>query len=266
MATDSAHPTAAAVHALPSPLAVRPTPGAPAAPRPTAVPNVAYHVPILMYHRIVPAAEAGNSLRSMVVEPELFRSQLEKLRLSGWRTVTLETLAAAMATGKPLPPRTFVITIDDGWGDGYRYAFPILRDLGLQATYFVIAGRIGSGSFLSGRQLRELEAAGNEIGNHTMDHATLSSLTYPEALAEIERASATLERVVGREPVSLAYPKGGVAPFVMAAARECPGLEIAVTTENGQTESWSDRFEVPRLTVNSSVTPSALVAIVERGQ
>jgi len=37
------------------------------------------------------------------------------------------------------PDKTFVITIDDGWDDGYTYALPILQSHGFVATYFVIA-------------------------------------------------------------------------------------------------------------------------------
>ena len=248
------------------PSVARPSVDPPAAPRPTVVPDVAYHVPVLTYHRIVPRKESGKSLASMVVEPALFRAQLSKLHTAGWHTVTLEQLARAMASGAPVPPKTFAITIDDGWDDGYRYAFPIMRELGFDATYFVISSRVGAPSFLSAPQLLEMQAAGFEIGNHTMDHALLSSLSYREALADISGASDALARTLGRRPVSLAYPKGGVAPFVLDAARACPGIEIAVTTVAGRTETWRTRFETPRLGVDSSVTPAALLAELTAGR
>ena len=68
------------------------------------------------------------------------------------------------------PAKTFVITIDDGWDDGYTYALPILQSHGFVATYFVIAGRIDRPGFLTSAHLQALVAAGDEIGDHTMDH------------------------------------------------------------------------------------------------
>jgi peptidoglycan/xylan/chitin deacetylase (PgdA/CDA1 family) len=236
-----------------------------AAPLPSAVPDAAYHVPVLMYHRIVPKSEAGNSLASMMIEPEVFRSQLRELHRGGWRTMTLDRLAATMRVGARVSPRTFAITIDDGWDDGYRYALPILHEFGYNATFFVISNRIGSPGFLSQRQMLELEAAGDEIGNHTMGHVALSTLDYPQAVHEIDGASAALERVLGHRPTSLSYPKSGVAPFVVDAARVCPGLEIAVTTSHGMVESWRTRFETPRVNVDSSVSGAALLAELEAG-
>lgn len=218
-----------------------------------------------MYHRIVPKSEAGNSLAAMMIEPELFRSQLGELHRGGWRTITLDRLAAAMRHGTRVPPRTFAITFDDGWDDGYRHALPIMREFGYTATFFVISNRIGSPGFLSKRQLLGLEATGNEIGNHTMDHASLSTLDYPQAVHDIDGASAALERVLGHRPASFSYPKSGVAPYVVDAARVCPGLEIAVTTEQGMTESWRGRFESPRVNVGSAVSGSALLAELEAG-
>jgi peptidoglycan/xylan/chitin deacetylase (PgdA/CDA1 family) len=252
--------------AFPTPAPVRPVVAdALAAPLPSMVADLGYHVPILMYHRIVPKGEAGDSLTSMILEPDLFAAQLAAIHKEGWRTVTLERLAEAMRSGTRLPARTFAITIDDGWNDGYTHAFPIMRKLGYVATFFVISSRIDSAGFLSRRQLLELQAAGNEIGNHTSHHTQLTTLGFDQAVDEIDSGSEAIARAVGHRPVSLSYPKSGVAPYVVAAAHECAGLEIAVTTAHGATESWRSRFETPRLNVDASVSPAALMAEIAAG-
>ena len=51
------------------------------------------HVPILMYHRIVPSAEAGDSIPGLVVPPDTFAAQLDALEAAGWHTITMATLA-----------------------------------------------------------------------------------------------------------------------------------------------------------------------------
>ncbi len=255
------HPTARLAAAAATPAILAPAVVvAPAAPVPSAVPDVAYHVPILMYHRIVPPAEAGDSLPSMVTAPDLFRAQLRELHGAGWRTITLEQLARAMRSGAPVPPRTFAITIDDGWNDGYTHAFPMMRDYGYNATFFVITSRIGVGDFLSKRQLLALQAAGNEIGNHTMTHVKLTTLDFDHAAAEIDGASTALARIIGHRPVSLSYPKSGVEPWVVAAAGQCAGIQIAVTTFAGPTESWRTRLETPRVRTDDTTSGAALLA------
>jgi peptidoglycan/xylan/chitin deacetylase (PgdA/CDA1 family) len=237
--------------------------------------SFALHVPILMYHRIVPFAEAGDSNRGLVVPPDTFAAQLTGLQRAGWHTITMATLANDLQARKKLPAKTFVITIDDGWYDGYTYALPILQSHGFVATYFVIAGRIDRAGFLSSAQLQALVAAGDEIGDHTMDHYRLAvrpaaSLTY-----EIDAAAARIAQVTGYWPESLAYPYGSVNAHAEAGVAACGELRIAALegpltivrsgpapkTEDVEAyETWADRFQVPRLRVTSSTTAKGLLA------
>jgi peptidoglycan/xylan/chitin deacetylase (PgdA/CDA1 family) len=218
-----------------------------------------FHVPILMYHRVVPLAQAGKHAAGMVMSPEVFDRQLAVLARAGWKTITLESLAEAMHKGVRPPPRTFVITIDDGWADGYRYALPVLRKYGYVATYFVIAGRIGHRGYLSVAQLRELQAAGDEIGNHTESHTSLRRVLLSRANIEVAGASDHLERLLGRRPVSFSYPTGATSPAAFAAVESCPGLEIAVTTEHGIVSTWATRYALPRVAMDTATDPTVLL-------
>jgi peptidoglycan/xylan/chitin deacetylase (PgdA/CDA1 family) len=242
------------------------------------------HVPILMYHRIVPSAEAGDSIPGLVVPPDTFAAQLDAIKQAGWHTITMATLANDLQAHVRPPDKTFVITIDDGWDDGYTYALPILQSHGFVATYFVIAGRIDQAGFLSSVHLQALVAAGEEIGDHTMDHYRLAvrpaaSLTY-----EIDAAAARIAQVTGYWPESLAYPYGSVNAHAEAGVAACGELRIAVlegtltivmpapapkpgaspgtrrTEDIEAYETWADRFQVPRLRVTSSMSAAALLA------
>lgn len=244
----TAGPTAAA------PPTAKPTP------RPTPEPNRLYHVPVLMYHRIIPTSEAGNSAPGLVVSPEMFSAQLKALRDAGWQSITMATLADDMATDQTIPAKTFVITIDDGWSDGYDYAFPIMREYGFVGTYFVIGSRIDEKDFLSTDQLRALEAAGNEIGNHTENHVSLSSVPLWRVKSEVENASVAIEKAVGHRPVSLAYPMGGVSAASADVVSQIPDMKIAVTTHPGGSETWAERYHTPRVRINPSTDPAKLVA------
>jgi peptidoglycan/xylan/chitin deacetylase (PgdA/CDA1 family) len=260
-ATPSPSPTIVEPSATPTPTPVpTPTPKPKPTPRPTPVPYREYHVPILMYHRIVPAAESGQAPNGLLIEPDVFRAQLKALYDGGWRTITLAQLARDMQDGTPPPPRTFVITIDDGWWDGYTYAFPIMREFGFVATYFVIAGRIDQVKSMTTDRLVELLAFGNEVGNHTENHVSLQTVNLATAKAEVDNASDRIEQLTGTRPVSLSYPMGGINQVALLAVGECPGLQIAVTEGWGVTESWLNRFASPRVRVNPTTRPDRLVA------
>lgn len=266
MALQSATPGPSA-----SPRQLEPTPSAPV--RSPAAPSVGprstgaaapaaplrYHVPILNYHRIAPKAEAGGSIPYLVVTPATFTVQLKALYDAGWHTITMATLADFMQANRPIPPKTFVITFDDGWEDGYKYAFPIMRGYGFVGTFFVIGDRIGVHGFLSAQEMRTLEAAGDEIGNHTGDHHMLSNMSAPFIRQDVERGAAAIARAVGHRPVSLAYPKSAVNATVIAVVAQIPGLEIAATT-GGRIETWLGRYDVGRIGVFPATTPAFLLA------
>jgi peptidoglycan/xylan/chitin deacetylase (PgdA/CDA1 family) len=80
---------------------------------------------ILMYHRF---GRSG-------VPAQVFRKQLEHLDAQ-CRIVTLADLVRRIDSGA-LEPDLAVITVDDGYEDFHRVAFPILRSAGVPATFFV---------------------------------------------------------------------------------------------------------------------------------
>ncbi len=224
--------------------------------------EVVHRVPILMYHRIVDPAQAGDSMPGLVVPPALFAAQLRLLQLAGWRTITAAELAVALQHGTALEPRTFVVTIDDGWDDGYREALPALQAVGYRATYYVIGRRIGATGFLDSAQLRALVAAGMEIGDHTFDHRSLPFLAPLVRQHEILAAADRIAQAVGQAPVTFCYPDGRSSTDLQAQVAEA-GFGLALTTREGSTESWATRYDLPRVRVTPTTSPAGLLARLE---
>ena len=222
----------------------------------------AVRVPVLMYHRVAPADQVGRSLPDLVVSPDRFAAQLEALVAAGWRSITAAELAADLAAGVPSLPRTFVITFDDGWRDGYTEAFPILRRLGLVATFYVITGRIGAANSLTASELRGLASAGMEIGSHTMDHVRLASANPWAARLQLTRSAAKIEAVTGQRPTTFAYPFGGLDPLDEALVQES-GYAMAFTEASGCRMSWPTRLAAPRVRVSAGTLPQDLLHELE---
>ncbi|HEY7941278.1 MAG TPA: polysaccharide deacetylase family protein [Candidatus Limnocylindrales bacterium] len=222
-------------------------------------------VPILMYHRIVDPAQAGDSLPGLVVPPTLFAAQMRALHAAGWRTITAAELASSLQHGTAVAPGTFVVTIDDGWRDGYTEALPVLQSCGYRATYFVIGKRIGARRSLGGDELQALAAAGMEIGDHTFDHHALPSLAAVMRRFEITAGADRIAQAVGQPPVTFCYPDGRYSPDVEVQVAQA-GFGLAVTTKPGTGASWSTRYAIPRLRVTPGTTPAALLARMQLAQ
>ena len=102
---------------------------------------------ILAYHRILESGEP----RGFRFDPELisatadaFRAQMTLVRRD-FRPMRFDELADHLESRRPLPPRTVLVTFDDGYEDNYRIAFPILRELGMSAMFFVSTAHIETG-------------------------------------------------------------------------------------------------------------------------
>lgn len=99
-------------------------------------------------------------------------------------------------------------------------------------------------------ELRRLVDAGIDVGGHTVNHPILATLSYTDARREIADGANWLARVVGRQPVSFAYPNGRPGRDFdeshMRLVREA-GFELAVSTEWNCAVRSSDAFALPRV-------------------
>ncbi|MFP3386390.1 polysaccharide deacetylase family protein, partial [Tritonibacter sp. SIMBA_163] len=86
---------------------------------------------------------------------------------------------ARIDAGKPLPPRTVAITIDDAYLSVYETAWPLLRKHDLPFALFVATDPVDRGipGYMDWDQIRELEAGGVEIGSQAVTHPHMPGLS-----------------------------------------------------------------------------------------
>lgn len=99
------------------------------------------HVAVLMYHGVMPDEVAQAEGDSLQVKASDFRQQMEFLK-KHYEVCSLHEAYAHL--GEPGPKPRAVVTFDDGYANNYLSAFPILRELGIPATIFVVTGRTGT--------------------------------------------------------------------------------------------------------------------------
>jgi peptidoglycan/xylan/chitin deacetylase (PgdA/CDA1 family) len=176
--------------------------------------------PVLMYHRVI-ARTAGHPFSVAVTR---FRRQLALLSRLGYRALSPVTLADAVRRGQPAPPRSVVITFDDGYVDTLTVALPLLQEFGFTATCYLVTGAMGRlsdwtepGPLMDWTEARAWLAAGMEIGSHSIGHPDLTRLDDPRLLEEVAGSKARLEDRLGVAVTSFAYPFNRLDRRVMEA-------------------------------------------------
>lgn len=125
---------------------------------------------ILLYHRIVPD-DCPRSLIAMLggelVTQRIFHQQLLWLQ-KHYQIVDIETLLANGSSTRPMA----AITFDDGLADNLHLALPVLQQLSIPATIFVIFGSIGdTNGFHYHRVARFLSREGMHLDKSIVDHS-----------------------------------------------------------------------------------------------
>ena len=200
-------------------------------------------VPILCYHRFGAACGAA-----LCVSEASFRAHLQHLKDNGYRTISLGDLHEFMSYRRAIPLRSVVITIDDGYRSSYDIAFPLLEEFGFTATLFVYTDFVGSTPMsVSWDQLREMRAAGFEIGSHSVTHSDLTRKQADETdagyqtriMRELSESKAVIDRELGQDTRFLAYPYSQYNRWVLAQA-EAAGYRLGLTLEPGANPFFAD--------------------------
>src|SRR5919204_3054383 len=146
---------------------------------------------ILMYHRVTDV-RCGVPVPDWNVTPERFRDQLHGLVARGYRVWPLRTAIERARAGTGIPPKTAIVTFDDGYRNVYEHAWPVLKQPDVHATVFVATAFLDSPDPfpfdrwgvphrqktpavdwlpLTWEQCAEMERSGLvEIGSHTHRH------------------------------------------------------------------------------------------------
>ncbi len=204
---------------------------------------------VLMYHSIT--AENKTPTDRWCVSAKHFERQIALLKKEGWTTVCVRDLL----TANELPPKTVVITFDDGYADNFEYGFGLLARYGMCGTFFIISQNIGEPSWLDAQQLREMSGSGMEIGAHTRTHARLPELSTEEVEEEVSGSKKDLEKLLGAPVTSFAYPYGLLNELSVDMVRKS-GYRVACTTRTGWFGSDPDPLRVRRVGVFADDTLS----------
>lgn len=193
----------------------------------------ARHLPVLMYHHFDLECPDGT-----VVTPGRFREQMTALKDAGYHAVTIRQVRDYVERDGTLPDNPVLITMDDGYTSNLVNAAPVLEELGLRATVFVIGVNEGeeiyihNGEPLSPPRFSYEEAAPwvekgvIDVQSHTFDMHQVASYGYScrdgmlamdgetdedyhrALLADLEQFSRRRAGRVSTDLIALAFPFG----------------------------------------------------------
>jgi peptidoglycan/xylan/chitin deacetylase (PgdA/CDA1 family) len=211
---------------------------------------------VLFYHRV-----ADEHPNNWTISSTRFQAQIEWVR-ARFEIVSLVEAQTRMASRDNRAPAV-CITFDDGYADNCRFAIPWLLDEKIPFTYFISTHHI-----LEGRpfehdleldcelapntpdELRDMAAAGVELGAHTRRHVDLGGISDEADLHdEIVGSKRDLEGIIGRAVRYFAFPFGLKRNLTQAAFRVAfqAGFWGVCSAYGGYNRPGDDPFHIHRI-------------------
>lgn len=204
-------------------------------------------VPVLNYHHVHNEAESY-----FRITPDRLRAQLEFVLEEGYIPIPASDLIGCKGSAQAASG-SLVVTFDDAYED-FLNAWPILEELKIPATLFVVADCIGAWNdwdqdrpsarrHLDLPQLRSLRDQGLSFGSHTLSHRPLWLLEEEDLRQELCGSRVVLEERLQVTVPIVAYPGGAVNEQVRRAAAQCYDLGFAT---NSSRAACCDACLIPR--------------------
>lgn len=206
------------------------------------------HASVIMYHRF-----GVENMPSTNIGLEQFEAHLDELANGPYTVMPLGEITEAIIEGRPLPDYTVAITIDDAFISVYKEAFPRLQSYGFPVTLFVATNAIDRGlkGYASWDQIREMQAAGVDIGSQSHTHPHMHQIDLDKARQEIDTSNNRFIEELGIKPTLFAYPYGEYTPEIRDLIQEM-GFYAAFGQHSGIMHKTLNPYEFPRFAFNEA--------------
>ena len=164
---------------------------------------------------------------------------------------------------EPIPDGLVVLTFDDGNRSDITFVAPLLRTYRFGGTFFITEGLNflnNKDHYLTWDEIRQLHAAGFEIGNHTRYHKNVNRQSRQDLLADIEHIDCRCAENGLAVPTTFCYPgysHGATALEALAFrgfqfARRGVAPEFSYNSEGGRGPAYDPTKHHPLLIPTTS--------------
>lgn len=166
----------------------------------------------LMYHHLT---EDPTATTAWTTTPDKFREDLVQLLDAGYLPLSVEDyIEENFDRGQDY----FVVTFDDGYKSNLTLALPVLRELQIPATVFVITGSVTHPDHMTWDEVREIIDSGwVTVYSHTETHMSANQNTLEAFLADEHTAWETITENIDPAYKAMAYPSGAYTRQSMEA-------------------------------------------------
>lgn len=240
-------------------------------------------VRFLCYHSVASAEELpGLSRRTLVLTIDGFRHHLAWIRRNHYVVVSMADALALLRSGDAARAQFVCLTFDDGRNDNFVAAWPLLKQAGYSAHFFVNTAVVGQSferpfetggvtrscteQFMDAGALRTVVREGGSIGSHGQHHTDLTRLGEPELLRELVESRRELEALTGAPIDTHAYPYARYDRRVLRAT-EAAGYAVAFKVNTGTVRAIGsqNRFTLPRNAIRTGADNPDNYAIIRGG-
>lgn len=225
-------------------------------------------VPILLYHRFGPVVAD-----SMTVKTTVFEYHLRYLKENGYTVIPLRNLVDYyLGKALPPPPRSVVITVDDGHRSVYTEMFPLIRKYRIPVTLFLYPSAISNASYaMTWEQLRSIKDSGlADFQSHSFWHPDfrkemkrLKPAEYEKFLdTQFRKSKEKIEKELGGTVYMLAWPFG-ICNEELVSRASAAGYIAAFTMERRHASSGDNVMMLPRYLMTNADSGKSLRRILE---
>ena len=156
-----------------------------------------------------------------------------------------------------------ILTFDDGHQSDFDIVFPLLKDAGATATFFIVPDFVGKKGHMTWDDIRALHQGGMEIGSHSFSHPDFRTLSDVEAEYELSASKATIEQEINAEVSSFAFPFG-FAPRRFYATAVSVGYSYVMGSHHGLIQPSKPHI-MPRNSIHSAMTRDQILSVLDAG-
>jgi peptidoglycan/xylan/chitin deacetylase (PgdA/CDA1 family) len=167
---------------------------------------------VLLYHSVTDQL-IEHEWEENTIPVDLFESQMNYLAVNKYNVISCREATKYFTEQREVPPRTVVITFDDGYRNTYLNALPILNKYNFCATMFINVSFLqdysNNSEYLSCFELKHIKKSGIiDFGSHGLTHRILSTLSGKDLIKELRESKDTIEDIINDKVCFFAYPFG----------------------------------------------------------
>jgi glycosyltransferase involved in cell wall biosynthesis/peptidoglycan/xylan/chitin deacetylase (PgdA/CDA1 family) len=204
------------------------------------------------------------------IAPELFEKQMTALADAGYTFITGDDLLEHL-DGRPLKPRSVLLTFDDAYESLLTHASPIMAQHNAPGVVCVVSDELGGYNswdadagavkmpLLGAEQLDHMRQNGWEIESHSSRHQHLTRLTTADLAADLAGSRTTIAEAGLGTPRFIAYPFGEHDRRVRSQTRKAGYSAAFALLTDGAYPANGNRYALPRVEVQRDTTPEKLL-------